>query len=273
MSNLRSLLEDIDDHVKAELFSKPAVIDKGHHLDVASLPPLARVWHRLTDAVAVVADMKNSTHLAKRKDAASTASIYDAATGGVVRIYDEFDADYIAIHGDGGLAVFWGDRRFERALCAGITIKTFSADFLVPRLERKWPGIVATGLKVGIASSPLLVKRVGNPSNDAQEPVWAGRAVGYATQAARQADRHQILVTGSVWAWASDRDVLIAPCPCAPAVPRTWADVVIESLPSGDGDRAGKVLGCCWCRAHGPDQCATILAGLPAAPITRPIAG
>jgi hypothetical protein len=37
------------------------VVDKGDSLDVDDLPLLARRWHKVTDAVAVVVDLKNST--------------------------------------------------------------------------------------------------------------------------------------------------------------------------------------------------------------------
>lgn len=70
--------------------------------------------------MAVVADLKGSTKLGTGKWAASTASIYEASTGGIVRIFDEFDADFLAIQGDGAFALYWGERRYERALCAGI---------------------------------------------------------------------------------------------------------------------------------------------------------
>ena len=133
---------------------------------------MARRWHKLSDAVAVVADLKNSTKLGTGKWAASTASIYEASTGSVVKIFDEFDADFLAIQRDGAFALFWGERRYERALCAGITIKRFSRN-MVERLEKRWPDLPETGFKVGVASSRLLAKRIGTPRNPAQqEPVW-----------------------------------------------------------------------------------------------------
>ncbi|MHB1518924.1 MAG: hypothetical protein ACYCVN_07180 [Acidimicrobiales bacterium] len=92
-----------------------------------ALPISARKWHKLDEAVAVVADLKGSTNLGVGKHAASTASIYEAATGGLCRIFDKFDADVVAIQGDGAFGLFWGDQRMERAICAGITVKTFSS--------------------------------------------------------------------------------------------------------------------------------------------------
>jgi class 3 adenylate cyclase len=260
--DLDELLADLDEDVKTELASMPEVADKGHALDVSTLPIQARRWHKVTDAVAVVADLKNSTQLGVSKYPASTASIYEAATGGVVQVFDDFEADFVAIQGDGAFALFWGQNRRARAICAGITIKTFSERHLVPRLEKKWPeSLSETGLKVGIANSPLLVKRVGVPRTDYQEPVWAGKAVNYAAKSAQQADRHQMIVTGSIWDWASGNDYLAVSCACAAPNPSIWADVTIEKLPAGEPDREGKLLFATWCRIHGADYCANVLAG------------
>jgi phage terminase Nu1 subunit (DNA packaging protein) len=73
--DLSGLLGDLDDAVRTELASTPEVVDKGDNLDVDDLPITVRRWHKLTDAVAVVADLKNSTKLGTGKWAASTAGI------------------------------------------------------------------------------------------------------------------------------------------------------------------------------------------------------
>src|SRR6266567_9160241 len=212
--DLSALLSDLDDTVKTELASTPDVVDKGNSLDLDEPPIVARRWHKVSDAVAVVADLKNSTKLGTGKWAASTASIYEASTGGIVKVFDQFDADFLAIQGDGAFALFWGEQRYERALCAGITIKTFSRD-MVSRLEKRWPDLPETGLKVGVASSRLLAKRVGTPRNPAQqEPVWAGKAVNYAAKAAQGTDRHIMVVTGSIWERVEKNDYLAISCTC-----------------------------------------------------------
>jgi class 3 adenylate cyclase len=259
--DLKALLADVDGDVSVELASKPEVVDKGHDLDVDSLPIIARKWHKATDVVAVVADMKNSTQLGLNKHAASTASIYEASTGGIVQIFNEFDADFIAIQGDGAFALFWGERRMNRAICSGITVKTFSQKYLVPRLERKWPELPTTGLKVGIANSPILVKQVGIPRTTHKEPVWAGRAVNYAAKAAQQADAGEMIITGTVWDWASGNDYLAATCSCGSVTTDLWSDVTISKIPDDDGDREGKLLTTTWCDIHGPEFCEAILAG------------
>jgi class 3 adenylate cyclase len=260
--DLNSLLDELDDNVATELSSKPEVIDKGHALDLGALPIVARKWHKLRDGVAVVADLKSSTQLGLNKHAASTASIYEASTGGVVKIFDEFGADFVAIQGDGAFALFWGGGRLARALCAGISIKTFSYRYLTPQLEKKWDTLPETGLKVGIASSSPLVKRVGVPRSPHQEPVWAGKAVNYAAKAAQQADRHDLIVAGAIWDWVSQSDYLALSCPCGSGPGADiWQNVTIEKIPESDSEREGKFLKSFWCETHGAEYCEAILAG------------
>jgi hypothetical protein len=265
-SDLDGLLRGLDDRVRDELKSKPEVVEKGDSLDVDALPIEARRWHRLSEGVAVLADLKSSTQLGLNKHAASTASIYEAATGNVVRILGDFGADFVAIQGDGAFGLFWGDGQKARALTAGITIKTFSERHLVPRLEARWNdgGLPETGFKVGVAASPLLVKRVGLPRTEHQEPIWAGRAVNYAAKCAQQADRHEMVVTGSIWDWVSSNDYLAVSCGCGPTGSPSdtiWKDVVIDRLADDDPEREGRTLTSIWCANHGAEFCEAVLAG------------
>ena len=108
--DLTAILDAADEHVADELKNMPEVKDAGHDLDVNNLPvDDARVWHRVTEAAAVVFDLKGSTQLGLNQKAPSTASIYEAATGNAATILNEFDADFIAIQGDGGFGLFWGN--------------------------------------------------------------------------------------------------------------------------------------------------------------------
>ncbi len=264
--DLTDLLDELDGKAKTEFSATPEVVDKGDDLDVSALPITARKWHKVRDAVAVVADLKNSTRLGTGKWARSTASIYEASTGGIVRVFDEFDADFLAIQGDGAFALFWGEKRYERAICAGITVKTFGLA-LVDRLTQRWPNdteLPATGFKVGVASSRLLAKRVGTPRNpNQQEPVWAGKAVNYAAKAAQGVDRHRLAVTGTVWDRIAGNDFLAFTCPCGAGPSDThWNDHRIERLPDDDPEGQGRVLSSAWCETHGPEYCEAVLAGL-----------
>jgi len=269
-TDLQALLDALDEHVKGEMAVNPEVVDKGDELDVDALPIAARKWHKLTEGVAVVADLKGSTNLGVGKHAASTAAIYEAATGGLTQLFDNFDADFVAIQGDGAFGLFWGEERMERAICAGITVKTFSQKQLVPRLEKRWSDLPSTGFKVGMAVSTLLVKRVGVPRTEHQEPVWAGKAVNYAAKCAQLADAHEMIVTGSVWDFVEGNDYLAVTCPCGDGPTDTlWSDVTIDKIHEGDGERAGRKLTSCWCDTHGSEYCAAVLAGETARPEAR----
>jgi class 3 adenylate cyclase len=261
--DLQDLLDTLDSNVRTELASTPEVVDTGHELDINKLPIVARRWMKVRDVVAVVADLKNLTQLGTDKWAASTASIYQAATGGVVDVLDEFAANFIQIQGDGAFGLFWGEGRYARAVCAGITIKTFNERSLVERLEAKWASLPETGFKVGVANSRILVKKIGTPRNPAQqEPVWAGKAVNYAAKSAQAADRHVMVVTGSVWDWIEKNDFLAVSCPCGsgPSL-GIWSDTEIDRIPEGDPEAQGRALSASWCDVHGSDYCDAVMSG------------
>ena len=108
--------------------------------------------------------------------------------GGVVSIFNTLGADFVGIQGHGGFGLFWGERRYARAVTAGITIRTFSLDFEA-QLQTKWPNAPTTSFKVGVASGPVLAKKVGLERHlDVQEPVAAGHHVNYVVKLAQQTE-------------------------------------------------------------------------------------
>lgn len=251
-------LDDLSARTKKKFESMPKVIGKDSNFDIDNLK-IGDEWHRLSDVVAVMVDLKSSTNLAKGKMPPSVASIYDAGVGGVVVIFETFDADFVDIQGDGGFALFWGDRRYERAMAAAITTRSFSDDF-VTQLMTKWNKSPKTGFKVAVASGPVLVKLVGLPRHlDLQEPVWAGRPVNYSAKAAQQTEPDALLVTGSVWDEIENNDYIAFSCGCNSAPSLLWSDYEIEKIP--DDEMYGKSLETKWCVNHGEAFCRAILDG------------
>lgn len=261
--NLSKLLNDCDAHVRNELQAKPEVVDVTGFDPTSEAPPItARRWFRVTGAVAVVADLKSSTKLGINKHAASTASIYEAALRPAVDIFHEFGAGWIPIQGDCVIGIFWDDLAVERAMCAGITVKTFSERHLVERLNKKWPeSLPQTGFKIGIASSTVLVKRIGRPAGPHQATVWPGKAVNYASKAAQSGDVGKLVVSGSVWDSIEGNDFLTFTCDCSTPSPELWQDHDIDRLDHDDVERAGRVLTPSWCLTCGESFCESILAG------------
>lgn len=262
---LDALLDDAQERVAATLSTTVTIEDK-RVLNPGSLPAAgSNTWHRYKDVVAVVSDLKGSTRLGTGTHAKPTAKIYDAAVSQLSRIYKHFNSDFQDIQGDGGFALFSGDFAYERALCAGITVKTFSEKFLVPALTEHWEdeAVAKTGYKVGIASSPLLAAKVGvRRDTSRQEPVWAGKAVNYAAKAAQLTDRHHLLVTASVWAAIADNQYLTYTCDCGGGPSNNlWKNQIIDKLPEDDDERDGMLLEAPWCGTCGDAFCAAITKG------------
>jgi hypothetical protein len=134
---------------------------------------------------------------------------------------------------------------------------------LCEQITEKWPAKPETGFKVGIASGRVLVKRIGTPRNPSQqEPVWAGRPVNFAAKAAQSCDRHDLIVTGSVWDRFEKNDYLAFSCPCGggPAT-SIWSNTTITRLPDDEPEAQGRLLKSTWCDTHGPEYCEAILSG------------
>lgn len=262
--NLTEVLDDVKQLVKQEMSGNPVVLPAGDDFSIEDLFIEARKWHRFEEVVAVVADLKGSTNLGLGRHAASTAAIYEAATGGLVKILAEFGADFVAIQGDGAVGIYWGERRMERGLCAAITVKTFNSRVLMPRLTKKFPTLPSTGFKIGVACSPVLVKRVGVARTDHNEPVWAGKAVNYAAKCAQQADSGEMFVTGTIWDFVEGNDYLSTSCGCGSTsgVPsELWTTVEIEKIHVDDGERSGRSLSSVWCLTHGESFCEAVMSG------------
>jgi class 3 adenylate cyclase len=244
--------------------------------EVDEFPPLdslfveKRTWKKVDDVVVVSADLQGSTKLNFRKHAKTSAQLYEAVTGNMVRLVSAFEPEFVDIQGDGLFALYHGDGRYRRALCAAITLKTFSERELIPAIEASMPDqFPKTGLKVGMAAGILAVKKVGVRGTN--EPVWAGKPVNWATKCAAATDRNELVVTRKVFQKFEQNDYVTHCCGCGtnPATGQRepgygrpkelWSDTRVETLPEEDIDC--KLLGSCWCVNHGDEFCTAILEG------------
>lgn len=260
---LTSLLDSLGKEVNTVLNNSPITVEeKDGYFKAEDIPSSSSdTWIKLPEVVAVVCDLKGSTHLGTGKHDTSTARIYKSGVEGAVRILHEFEANFIDIQGDGGFGLFWGDRAYERAFCAAVTIRTFSEKHFVKTLETRWPDAPATGYKVGIHAGRTLVKRIGTRRVvSEQEAVWAGKPVNYAAKCAQSSDQHQVIVTQTVWDKLKNNDFITFSCDCngGPTV-KLWSDKTVETLPSEE--QAVVVLESPWCATCGPSFCDAIMAG------------
>lgn len=256
---ITDLMSDLGERVDDALTENVEIRDVDKFPSLDDIYTDKRVWLRVLDAVCVVADLKGSTKLNFDKYASTSARLYEAVTGNMVRIVNGFDPVFIDIQGDGLFALFHGDRRYERALCAGVTLKTFSEKVLVPRvsehLSNKFPD---TGLKIGMNASRVVVKKVG--VRGTAEPVWAGKLVNWAVKAAQHADAHELVVTQKVYQYFEGNHLVTHTCGCPDGVARSlWSDRYVSVLPETNAQC--RVLRSNWCDIHGDATCEAILDG------------
>lgn len=256
---LNDLLNDLAAEVSSDLDVDVTVVELDT-LDPDVLVSTVPKWYRTDDVVSVFCDLQNSTRLGIRQYAKSSAKTYEAATGGAVQALAAFDPEYMDIQGDGVYALFSGLRRYERAFCAGVTVRTWSETTLVPALNKKFGDrFPKTGFKVGVAASRLLGKRIG--IRGTHEPVWPGKAVNYSAKLAQEAGRHEVLVTDRVYEQLKRNDYVRLSCGCGSfGVPRSlWASRFSGKLPAGEDQVY--VLTSAWCGEHGDEFCAAIMEG------------
>jgi class 3 adenylate cyclase len=256
--NVSELLEEAAESAREELSAAVEIVDVDHVPAPDEMFVDSRKWLRMRDVVVVVVDLKNSTKLTWDEAAKGSARVYEAVTGNVVRIIKEFRPGFVDIQGDGMFAIFGGEDRYERAVCAAITIKTFSEKGLLPAIEdHVEEKLRDTGLKVGMAAGMLAVKRVGK-SRDQSEPIWAGKQVNWASKCAGAADRNELIITERVFNRFKDNEFVRYSCRCQ--TPKDlWSDTQVTKLPEQAWNC--KLLKSRWCDTCGEQFCRAVLDG------------
>lgn len=267
--DVSELLKDTGEHARKELRTPVEIEEVDEFPALADIYSEKRTWKKITDVVVVCADLKGSTKLNFDKYAQTSARLYEAVTGNMVRIVDAFEPKFVDIQGDGLFALYHGDGRYRRALCAAITLKSFSEHHLIPEIEASMTDrFPETGIKVGMAAGILAVKKVGVRGTN--EPVWAGKPVSWATKCAQEAERNELIVTRRVFQKFEENDYVTHSCGCGKTpegelVPDTgtptelWTTTQVGTLPEEDIDC--KLLKSSWCSNHGDEFCTAILEG------------
>src|ERR1043165_155640 len=228
--SINGLLTDQHDAARVDL-TTPVEIEGGDKFrSLSDLYVEKRKWLRVRNVVAVSTDLKGSTALNFDKYAQTSARLYQAVTGSMVKLFSTFGPEFVAIQGDGAIALFHGDLAFERAFCAAASIKKFSQQSVGPLIDESFSdSFPDTGLKTGIASGILVAKKVGVRGTN--EPVWAGKPVNYAVKCAQHADRHDVIVTETVYDKLAPNDYIDYSCGCPSGVSYPlWSEIEVEKL-------------------------------------------
>jgi class 3 adenylate cyclase len=267
--DMENLMSKLDGQVRAALSTSVTV------RDVKSFPEAddvrsGKTWYRMTDVVAVVADLKNSTRLGTGRYINTTARVYKAATGGGVEVATRFGPEFTDIQGDGFFSLFHGGDAYARAMAAAMSLAYFSKEVLEPQIAQfLGDGCPATGLKVGVAAGRLAVGLVG--TRDSGELVWPGKPVNWAFKCSGAADRHQVVVTERVYQRAIlPSEYLLRQCYVIGhhhgnwRAGSMWAPVKVAALP----EVACYVRKVPWCPEVIDDSCNALLDGRAKHPAT-----
>jgi class 3 adenylate cyclase len=243
---------------------QPIVADENiTHADFYSMD---KKWHKFKDIVVVFVDLEKSTNLHRQiGNDEGLARVYNIAMGSVVRIFENFNARFIDIQGDGGFAIFWGPNRYKEALVAAITVRTMNEP-MMDMIYKSYSNVNSKGFKIGVASGGALVKYVGlskrlavtktGKSEGWQEPIWSGDPVNFAAKAAQESEPNHILITNSVMQHVKNIDELVRTCSCGLRV-QVWEGHIIEKISGTEGQ--GFINDKKWCTTHGEEYADRIL--------------
>lgn len=256
--NVNDLVTDLGQDIKTELAEPVEIVSSDDWPSQIYLH--SRKWAQIKDVVVVAGDLKNSTKLGFNRYVKTSASIYEAAMTSSTRVLAKFDPRFVDIQGDGFFALFHGDRAVERALCAAITLKTLSVRELGRQLTEQTDGKVPTGLKLGMDSGVLAVKRVGL-RGDHNEPVWAGRPVNWAFKCAQTADRNDLIITSRVWSKLKRNEYVTHSCDCRYPPKPLWGVSYVDTLPKDQQGECMELSADGWCGTCGDEFAQHILDG------------
>jgi class 3 adenylate cyclase len=262
-------MAQLDAASRSALEATVTVVDKEVVPSVQKMDMGRPTWVRVADVVVVFADLKGSTRFNFDLRTNTVARFYEAYMAQLVQIADCWSPGFIAIQGDGLFAIFSGDMRYERAFVAGMTMLTFVQSKLIPALQGRLTEVPPTGLKIGIASGPVFVKRVGIRARS--EPIWAGRPVNWAAKCAQKAEAGQMVVAQDVFARFEKNPLIRTNCRChnyffgLGGRTSPWDEDYVRMLP---GKQANvRCRSDVWCTQCGDAMAGAILAGQKTWPV------
>lgn len=195
-------------------------------------------WHKVKNVVCVYIDLSSSTQININEHPNTSATIFKSYVNSFVKIFDEYEAKYIDIQGDGGFALFDGDNAKEKAIVSAVTIKTFISkkDCLSDFIENETKNNVQLKVRIGIDIGTILVKKLGkrNKSNTdyLNNEVWLGKPVSVSSKLCNLKDSDKGLNSDTIR--LSDRlyeqidnNYILYSCDCGNVV-KLWTEVSFD---------------------------------------------
>lgn len=223
----------------------------------------ASSWFEIPDVIACFVDMEGSTNLSATTHPKTTAKAYRYFTNTAIRLFDDFDADYIDVRGDGVFALFNGDRP-HTALAATVSFKDFVKKEFTPRIKKLTD--LSIGGHYGIDRKTVLVRRMGlkfyNDDIHRQNEVWAGKPINMAAKLASLSSNDAIWVSKRfhecLWGENALKTCGCIGGKCTAERTELWSEESVEDDDRFDFDIAC-VLKSDWCERHGKAFCKSIM--------------
>lgn len=229
-------IDELMNDIKESFSNKIEVIEKDeipnyNYLEVDK-------WHKVKNVVCVYIDLSSSTQININEHPNTSAKIFKAYVNSFVKVFDEYEAKYIDIQGDGGFALFDGDNAKEKAIVSAVTIKTLISkkDCLSDFIENKTMNKVNLRVRIGIDIGTILVKKLGkrNKSNTdyLNNEVWLGKPVSISSKLCNLKDSDKGLNSDTIR--LSDRlynqidnNFILYSCDCG-NIEKLWTEVKFE---------------------------------------------
>ena len=224
-------------------------------------------WHRVKNIVCVYIDLSSSTQININEHPNTSAKIFKSYVNSFVKIFDDYEAKYIDIQGDGGFALFDGENAVEKAIVSSVTIKTLISkkDYLSDFIENETRNNVNLRVRIGVDIGTILVKKLGkrNKSNTdyLNNEVWLGKPVSISSKLCNLKDADKGLVSDTIR--LSDRlydkitnNYILYSCDCG-NVEKLWKEVKFDN--KFFGLEKTYILKSNWCNNCGDNYSENIL--------------
>ena len=140
-------------------------------------------WVQVDEVVCVYFDLSSSTKILKDYGDKISVKIFDSYIQSATRIFKNFECSYLDIQGDGGFALFSGDRYIQRAMVSAITLKTLLSRSYAGNLNdlvKKMKSKINLCSKIGAHIGKILAKKSGIRGEN--EILWLGGLVSVASK-------------------------------------------------------------------------------------------
>ncbi len=253
LEKIQSKLDYLTDNIELEEYSS---IEEAINKAYLEKPE----WNRVNNVVAIFADLADSTSISNRKIKRVYAKFLEYIGYPFVKINNEFDAEFIDIKGDGGIALFSGKYAEIKAFLSAETFKTFQEKYAKDYFKKY---DVSYYLGIGIAKGDLLVKKIGQ-RGDKNYYVWAGNAINNAALVSKDLKRVKqnmttIGVTEDIYHTLDTntfRDYLIFSCGCPNSKKvKLWKEFTV----SGESNFKYHLIESNWCEKHGEEYVRKVL--------------